>query len=325
VTTARAIATRVFAEPFQPPAWLRGPHVQTIAAALLPRAAVPAGTSWFVRTDPGTYVRCRTDRPTDASGTTLVVVHGLGGSSESGHAVDLVRPALARGIEVVRMNMRNCGGTEHLTPTLYHSNQQQDLRAVVERLIEKRRARRIVLAGYSVGGNLVLNALAAWGSRAPAELARAIVLCPAIDVGACVRRVDETSFLPYRKYFVGLLRRFYERKAALYPDRFDRRRLSKVRTLRDFDTVATAPDSGFADVDAFHSWVSSASRLGLVRVPTIVVHAADDPIVTVSAGTRRAIEANDVMAFTEIERGGHCGFVDGARRWMAERVVAAAA
>jgi uncharacterized protein len=306
VIPARAIAASIFAEPFAPPRWLRGAHLQTCAAAMLPRAPRPPDASWLVRTEPGTLVRCDANMARSPAGTTLVVVHGL-----------------LRGLHVVRMNMRNCGGTEHLTPTLYHSKLDQDLRAVVGDLAE-RGARRIVLAGYSIGGNLVLNALAHWGARPPPALCGAVVSCPAIDVGACVALVDAPNNALYRRYFVGLLRRFYARKAGLFPERFDPDRLDEVRTLRDYDRVASAPDAGFTDLDAFYAWVSSSPRLHAIRVPTVVVHAADDPVVRVLPSTCAAIVRNDAMARVELPNGGHCGFLDGGRPWIAERVARAA-
>jgi predicted alpha/beta-fold hydrolase len=226
------------------------------------------------------------------------------------------------------MNMRNCGGTEALTPSLYHGNLPVDLDAVVAEVV-RRGVRRVVLAGYSVGGNLVLNTLAHWGAAAPPEVMGAVVVCPTIDVPRCVARLTESPF--YHRYFLGLMRDFYARKAALFPDRFDRARLSGMRTMRDFDRMATGPDAGFTDVDALYAWVASGSRLARVAVPALVVQSLDDPIIDLTAATREALHDHPAIALVETRFGGHCGFSelpsrrrpDG--RWAAAKVAEVAA
>src|SRR5262249_27618483 len=204
----------------RPLRWLGTGRRQTLLGALWPRLApLPQSEELLVDTEPGTRIVCHCHFQQRAeSDTALVIVHGMGGSSASGHVIDIARHAIARGLHVVRMNMRNCGGTEHLTPTLYHSNQYQDLDAVVRRVLEDGRVRRIVLAGYSVGGNLVLNALAHWGAEAP-QVAGAVVLCPAIDVDHCASLVDAPRNAFYRRHFVRELVRLYRRKATLFPER----------------------------------------------------------------------------------------------------------
>src|SRR5262249_55688030 len=250
---------------------------------------LPPGVDLLAVNEPGTRLVCHCHFQQRAeSDTALVIVHGLGGSSASGHVIDITRHAIARGLHVVRMNMRNCGGTEHLTPTLYHSNLYQDLNAVGRPVPQDRRVRRVVLAGYSIGGNLVLNALAHWGADAP-PVAGAVALCPAIDVNHCVSLVDAPGNSLYRRHFVRELVRLYRRKAALFPMRYSPERMEGVETLREFDRMVSAPEAGFDDVDQFYAWVSSATRLERVGAPTLVIQALDDPVVELLPNTRARI------------------------------------
>jgi predicted alpha/beta-fold hydrolase len=225
------------------------------------------------------------------------------------------------------MNMRNCGGTEALTPSLYHSNLPADLAAVVAEVV-RRGVRRVVLAGYSAGGNLVLNTLAHWGAAAPPEVKGALALCPTIDVARCVDGLEKSL---YHRYFLRLMRDFYARKAALFPGRFDRARLEAMKTMRDYDRLATGPDAGFADVDALYAWVSSSSRIERVTVPAIVVQSLDDPIVGLSEATREALLRHPSLALSEPRFGGHCGFTDWPwrrrpdGRWAAAKIAEVAA
>jgi predicted alpha/beta-fold hydrolase len=321
----RAIADLLRREPMIPPRWLRSPHGQTLAAALWPRPVLESGEEWFVESEAGTRLRCVGDRVPGAD-TALVVVHGLGGSSDSALAVDVARSARRAGMHVVRMNMRNCGGTEHLTPTLYHSNLPQDLAAVVADAATRLDVGRIVVVGYSIGGNLVMNTLARWGASPPRQVAGAVVVCPAVDVAHCVDRLDGPGNEVYRTYFVRLLRQGYLRKAALFRGRFDATLMRGVRSVREYDRVATAPDAGLRDEDALYAWVSSASRIACVGVPTLVLQALDDPFVRMTPATKSAMVSNPMVSLVESAHGGHCGFVDSAmalgRRgaWIAERV-----
>lgn len=328
-----AAAAAVRADPFRPPWWLRGAHRQTVLGSLWPRPALPGAETSWIPSDPGTRLLCHEHlRPGESHSPALLIVHGMAGSSASGPAVDLARSALKHGLDVVRMNMRNCGGTEACAPGLYHANLHQDVLAVVRHLVERRGRRRVVLAGYSIGANLVLNFLGNAGDAVPEEVVGAVAICPAIDVAHCVSLVDERpSNRVYRQHFVRALRRFYQRKSRLDPRRFPGARMRGVRTLRAFDAAASAPDAGFADVDAFYRWVSAAPRLGRIAVSTLVLHATDDPVVELLPSTRAALAAAGRVRLVETPLGGHCGFLEEGSprradgRWAAHQVARFAA
>jgi uncharacterized protein len=311
-------------DPYAPPPWLLGGHRQTVFSAMWPRRPLPPAEELWVEAAPGERLRCDahfgfrpeahvagvTGRGSAPEGTTLVIVHGMTGSSASGPAVDLAHSGLALGLDVVRMNMRGCGGTEAHAPGLYHANRYEDVLAVVRHLIG-RRVRRLVLAGYSVGANLVLNFLGNLGDQVPEEVRAAFAICPAIDVNRCVSLVDERpENIVYRVHFVRALRGYYERMSRLYPLRFPAGRMRGVTTLRAFDAMASAPDAGFSDVESFYRWVSATPRLARIAVPTLVLHAADDPVVELGAGTRDALREAPAVRFVEMKSGGHCGFLE---------------
>src|SRR6202165_3256980 len=179
-------------ETFQPHPLLRNPHAQTFAAAFWPRRFPPPPRSppREFETEPGTRIRgdCHwqsqpRERPT------LVLVHGLEGSSESGYMRGLAERAFVAGWNAVRLNQRNCGGTELLTPTLYNSGLSGDYRAVLTELAERDSLPEIFFAGFSMGGNLVLKMAGELAGGAPRQLRGVAGVCPCIDLGVCADAV----------------------------------------------------------------------------------------------------------------------------------------
>src|ERR1700686_5014305 len=173
-------------ETFQPHPLLRNPHAQTFAAAFWPRRfpRLPRSTPREFETEPGTRIRgdCHWQSP-PSERPTLVLVHGLEGSSESGYMLGLAERAFVAGWNAVRLNQRNCGGTESLTPTLYNSGLSGDYRAVLAELIERDSFSEIFFAGYSMGGNLVLKMAGELACAAPRQLLGAACVCPCVDPG----------------------------------------------------------------------------------------------------------------------------------------------
>ncbi|MFZ1803112.1 MAG: alpha/beta fold hydrolase, partial [Nitrospira sp.] len=117
---------------------------------------------------------------------TAVLVHGLEGSSESRYMRGIAAKAYRAGFNVIRLNQRTCGGTEHLTPTLYNSGLSGDYRMILNELAHREGLDRIWLIGYSMGGNLVLKAAGELGQTEPA-LAGVAAVCPNINPTVCAR------------------------------------------------------------------------------------------------------------------------------------------
>lgn len=328
LATLDTAVAAICADPFSPPLWLRGGHRQSVLGSLWQRQSLTGAPSIWIESEQGIRLLCHVysgDRGKPKA--TLLVVHGLAGSSDSGPVVDLVRNGRRHGLDVVCMNVRGCSATQPASPALYHSNYHQDVSAVVRYLIEKEGVSNLVLVGFSMGGNLVLNYLGQSGEAVPHEISGAVVICPVIDVSHCISLLDErpTNRL-YRYFFLQELRQSYLRLSRLDPLRFPPERMRDVSTMRAFDFVATAKDAGFDDVEEFYSWVSSIQRLPHIVVPTVVLHAADDPLVVLTAATRDLIRATLWIRLVEMKHGGHCSFLERSSskrpdgRWAADQV-----
>jgi len=169
-----------------PPAWPRQRPLQTIVGNFLPCPAFKLpSVAEAVEVDPadGSRVLCQCHwqpQPNFASSLTLILVHGLEGSSDSRCMQGITVRAWDAGFNVVRMNMRNCGDTETYAPTLYHSGLSSDVAAVVRHFAARLSLEQVALVGYSMRGNLVLKLVGEWGVRPP--LAAVATVCPVIDL-----------------------------------------------------------------------------------------------------------------------------------------------
>jgi uncharacterized protein len=257
---------------------------------------------------------------------TLVIVHGLEGSSESGYVIGSGSKAWLAGMNVVRMNMRNCGGTEHLGPTLYNSSMSADVGAVALALIAQDGLQKLALAGFSMGGNLVLKLLGEWGAEAPRQVKAAVGISPAMDLAVSADALHNRANRIYEMKFLWGLRRRILRKAALYPALFETRYLRGIRSLRDFDDQITARYCGFLDAQDYYTRAASARVLEHIAVPTLVLHANDDPFIRVLPETRAKLLANPKITYVETEHGGHCAFLAEANgydgRWAERQAIA---
>src|SRR5580698_6417289 len=297
--------------PFRPRRWLRGGHVQTLASFLIQRRIrVPHPEERLIEVEPGVKVLCHCHwQPDRARALTIIIVHGLEGSSESQYMLGITEKALALGMNVIRYNQRNCGGTDALAPVLYHSGLSNDVAVVAREIIAQDGVSRLALVGFSMGGNIILKLAGEWGSQAPPQLRAVAVCCPAVDLATSADALHEPSNRIYETYFLWALRRRMLQKARLFPGHFDVSRLRGIRSLREFDDKVTAHYCGFTGVDDYYDRASAVHVLDRIAVPTLVVYAANDPFVRITAETRRKISLNPNITFVETNDGGHCAFI----------------
>ena len=317
-----------FESDFQPQPLLKNGHLMTIASAWWARTfALPAAEERLFAVDAESKIlgHCHWQPEKRRDAPVIALVHGLEGSSDSNYMRGIAEKAWAAGFHVVRLNQRNCGGTELLTPTLYNSGMSGDYRAVLEELAKGDGFEKIFFAGYSMGGNLVTKMAGEFGESAPRQLRGVCAVCPAMDLAACADDLDRWDNYFYQARFVrGLLKR-YARKAELFPQRYAKNGFGPIRTVREFDDAITAPSFGFKDAQAYYESAGAKKVVGQIRVPFLLITAQDDPFVPYEAIRASGVERNPAIRFVAPQHGGHCGFVSrhgGAERFWAEvRVV----
>jgi predicted alpha/beta-fold hydrolase len=294
-----------------PRPWLSGGHVQTLASFLIARHFdLPEPEERLFEVEPGVQVLCHCHWQADrAHPLTIIIVHGLEGSSESQYVLGITEKAMALGMNVIRYNQRNCGGTDALAPVLYHSGLSNDVAAVAREIIARDGVSRLALVGFSMGGNIVLKLAGEWGAQAPPVFRAVAVCCPALDLSASSDALHRPSNRIYETYFLWQLRRRLAQKARLFPHHFDASRGRGLRSLREFDDKVTAYYCGFAGVADYYDRASAAHVVEQIAVPALVLYAANDPFIRITTDTRRKIAANQNIKFVETEDGGHCAYV----------------
>jgi predicted alpha/beta-fold hydrolase len=328
-------------EEFFPRRFLRNGHLQTLVGNFKPRQYVlPEADAHLIEVDAGkgapagnrlsgstaserltqakadvrargaSYVLCHCHWQANASQCpTVLLVHGLEGSSHSQYMLGNSARAWAAGCNIIRMNMRNCGGTEDLSPTLYHSGLSGDVATVMQTLATEKGLKSFALVGYSMGGNLVLKLAGELGANGPDYLKAVVGISPAMDLGVSADALHSISNRVYEwKFLIGLRRRF-RRKAELFPQNYSTVGLERIATLRQFDDKITARYSGFAGADDYYHRASSTRVAPQIAVPTLILHALDDPFIRMLPSTRATLLANHRVRLVETAHGGHCAFL----------------
>ena len=195
-------------------------------------------------------------------------LHGLNGSSDAHYMRGIAAKAFARGMNVVRLNQRNCGDTEHLSAGLFHSGLTADARHVVDELIAVDGLPAIAVAGYSLGGNLALKLAGEYGDASAAGAAGGRAVSPIIEISECVRALERPGNVLYQWNFVRDLKRRMRRKDRFWPGRVRSRRSSSgIRTVREFDEAYTAPYFGFQNAEDYYHRASAMRVVDRIRVP----------------------------------------------------------
>jgi uncharacterized protein len=311
-----SMVSRKFAQkPFKAHSVFSGGHAQTLGAYAWPRRYrfqrfSSLDEARLFEVEPGVRVlaRCRwQSRP--AESPTIILWHGIEGSTASVYMIASAHKAFRAGYNVLRVNFRNCGGTEHLTPTLYHGGLSGDLKAIINELITKDGLKRIYPIGFSLGGNVVLKLAGEFGENPPRQLGAICAISPSVDLAASTELILQKRNWVYHGNFVRNLKRKVRAKNRLFPGRYDLTRLEAVRTIRDFDEHFTSVANGFVNADDYYYRCSSVRVVKQIRVPTLIIHSEDDPFIPFEPLRERIFAENPYLLLLKTQRGGHVAFI----------------
>ena len=320
--------------PFVPRRFLRNGHLQTIVGSFLPRTySLPDPASQLIEVEAATsacsasFVLCHCHwQPAEirSERLTVVIVHGLEGSSTSPYVLGNSSRAWKAGCNIVRMNMRSCGAGEDMSPTIYHAGRSQDVAIVMSELALTHQIHSFALVGYSMGGNLVLKLAGELGNAPPPYFKAVVGVSPLMDLVASSAALHEPQNRLYESRFLADLLKHFRHQVELYPDLYSADGLNKIRTLRQFDEQVIAQYGGFAGADDYHRSVASSNWVQDITVPTLILQALDDPFIRMTRETRDKLLANSRVRLVETRHGGHCAFLSpepGDAGFWAERTL----
>ncbi|WP_445400475.1 hydrolase [Zobellella sp. An-6] len=305
---------------FTSPWWAANPHVQTILAKYLHRARIRTRRERLELPD-GDFVDLAWALPRQHESRPLVVLfHGLEGCAESHYARGMMAALQQRGWQAVLMHFRGCSGEPNRHLQAYHSGATEDPHYVLELLRRRYPERPMAAIGYSLGGNMLVNYLAAQ-PRNP--LCAAVVISAPLQLSACADRINRGFSRCYQRYLLGRLKHNWRERLSRHPHHQWQGSLAAIRSLREFDDRVTAPVHGFADAEDYYRRCSGLNRLAAISTPTLLIHAADDPFMT-EAVIPDASQLPPAVTYELSSTGGHVGFMQGPpwrpRYWLELRV-----
>jgi uncharacterized protein len=316
----------VFPE-FVPVPRLAGSHRMTLyawaRARRFPQLPAPVARYFDVAADARVLAHCHW-QPEPRRHVTLVLLHGLEGSSDAHYMRGMADKAWSQGFNVVRLNQRNCGGTEHLSRGLYHSGLTDDPRAVIEELRDRDGLTAFAVAGYSLGGNLAIKLAGEAGAGDLPVLQAVAAVSPVIELEACMQAIERRANRIYEWNFCRNLQGRLRRKAKIFPDVFDLEGLWRVWSIRTFDDRYTAPHHGFDGASDYYHRASAMRVIDRVARPALIISAADDPFVPPEIFRAPPVVGNPHITTLITDHGGHCAFVaepNGYDGYWAERTV----
>lgn len=283
----------------------------TLAPAFIPRRfsnVVKQGRERLFNVEEGSKVRAFEHLHVDAKRRpTLVIIHGLEGSADSHYVLGITEKAYLTGLNVVRVNVRNCGNTMDLCRSLYNSGLSADAIYILEEL-HNEGFNKIFLAGCSMGGNISLKAAAELGDKAVPYLAGVAAISPALDLGPCVDELEKGFNRFYEQNFLRGLKQKIVYKNKQFPEIYDISKLRTIKSIRAFDDTYTAPHAGYGTAANYYKTASALPIADRIRVPTLIIQAMDDPFVPFESFASPTLQTPyiDLIA---TKYGGHAGFI----------------
>lgn len=273
------------------------------------------------RSIPGvSYERERIDTPDDdfldvdwidKGGKQLVILtHGLEGSTDRHYIKAPARLFSEQGWDVLAWNCRSCSGEMNRQLRLYDHGDTDDISTIIDYALRQKSYERVALVGYSMGGAIILNYLGRKTSSVPDVIDKAVAFSTPCDLGDSIHALESWENWLYRRRFRTSLRRKIEVKARLYPDQIDLTKFEEIKAWKDFDTFFSAPLNGYRDASDFYTKASSIFVLPQIRISTLIVNAANDPLLTAACYPKSICSASASVHLEIPQRGGHVGFTE---------------
>ena len=301
---------------YSPAWWIPGGHLQTLWGKLFRRQPVAPAILERWDTPDGDFLEVyRLDSKPGAP--RILLLHGLEGGIRSHYAQGFLNEAARRGWGADLLIFRSCGSELNRTRRFYHSGETTDAGVVLERVSREFPLSPLGMVGVSLGGNVLLKFLGERGKNLPGGLVAAAAISVPFDLARSSKRINHGFSRLYQRFFLGSLRRKAEEKALRFPDLASADRIASLRTLEEFDDLITGPLHGFVDARDYYARSSSVAFLQHITLKTLLLNAADDPMLPpeVLHEVRDIARSNTALEIEFVKKGGHAGFIAGSVPW----------
>lgn len=298
---------------FRPAWWLPGGHFQTLGGKYVrPRVHLPLRLERW-STEDGDFLDLEFGPDPDESAPLILLLHGLEGFAKRPYMLHAMAVLARQGLASVGLNFRGCSGEPNRLPRMYHSGETGDPGFVLRKLRERWPLRPLGALGFSLGGNVLLKLLGESAGEDRKRVGAAAAISVPYDLSAGVAHLEGSPVGRfYGRYFLTSLRKKVRAKEEMLSSLLDLEAVYASRSLSQFDDVATAPLHGFRDAEDYYRQCSSSQFLDRIRVPTLLIHARNDPFLPSRAIPVKPMHRNPFIVPLILEGGGHVGFVSGA-------------
>ena len=293
---------------FKPLSLLRNCHLQTIVSSILSfkNSLKQTEEIILIPMKDGDRIQTKTNINTQSKKVAFLV-HGLEGSSDARYMIQTSSRLFSEGYSTIRINLRNCGGTENLSQSLYNAGMSDDLETVLN-FFKSFDFEETYLIGFSLGANLIGKYVGEKGNQIDSKIKRVVLISPPLDLNKTLIRMSKGFNWFYNYHFTYLLKAKYLKKCQAHPHVFDRKILKKIKNLKNFDDLITGPYFGFKDALDYYEWGSSIKYIENVKVPVFILQAKDDPIVDSIDHQELLQSSSEFIKVILTDKGGHVGF-----------------
>lgn len=306
------------------PVWQSGGHLQSIIPGVFRKVKGVHYQRERIETPDGDFLDLDWLRGPEPRRRLMIVTHGLEASSEAQYCRGTAKIFYENGWDALAWNCRSCSGEMNRRFRMYHHGDTEDIGAVVDHAIATGGYEQVALVGYSMGGNINLKYVGTRGAQIPSQVYAAVAFSAPCDIRAGADVLDRWDNWIYKKRFLAYLAKKVRHKARQFPGRLQPELLKKVRRWYDFDEYFSAPICGFASADEFHAQASAKNFITGTRVPTLIVSALNDPILTPECFPVEIAREHPFLHLELTSGGGHCGFAargGGEYSWAERRAL----
>lgn len=286
----------------------RGGHLQSIVPGVFRKVKGVHYQRERIETPDGDFLDLDWLRGPEPRRRLMIVTHGLEASSDAQYCRGTAKIFFNHGWDALAWNCRSCSGEMNRQFRMYHHGDTEDIGAVIDHAIASGRYEQVALVGYSMGGNITLKYVGTRGDQIPPQVRAAVAFSAPCDIRAGADVLDRWDNWIYKKRFLAYLKKKIRHKARQFPGRLELAKLKKVRQWYDFDEHFSAPICGFASADEFHAQASAKNFIAGTRVPTLIVSALNDPILTPECFPVDIARNHPFLHLELTSGGGHCGF-----------------